>query len=377
MAGGPTTTTKQKEATNSLSNGLTNVAGTSLVNSNTLGSSYDLGKSATTSAQQGLTGSANYSANNAYAPAEPVVQDILKSTGSMLGNVNLSGAEQGAISGAQDQATKNLSFNPAIENATSYMLGGGDVNQGNQYITEGYDAQKAALDPYARGDYVNFDNPQLQGMLSTIRDDITNQVGGLFAGAGRSFSGAHANTLARGLASGMAPTMLDWYTGQQRNQMDAANAMAGNAYNASAGLGANTASKVGAMSAAPGMLSATLSPYNTMLDAAQYGRNAPVDTLSKLTGITMQPAAQFGSSYDLGSGYNNQTGQSSTVSENYGLDQQQQQQLSQNNVLTMLQQLQKGSGTSSGTQQTKVDPITALLGAGTMLGSAWLGRPST
>ena len=71
-----------------------------------------------------------------------------------------------------------------------------------------FTATPDALTKYANGSMLDFNNPQLQSMLSTLTDQVNNSVGDQFAAAGRSFSGAHANALAKGLGDAEAPVLL-------------------------------------------------------------------------------------------------------------------------------------------------------------------------
>ncbi len=79
----------------------------------------------------------------------------------------------------------------------------------------------------AAGDNLDDNNPQLQNLISTIQNQVRNDVGGQFAAAGRSFSGAHSNALGSGEAAGMAQPLFTDYWNRQ-NQMMQANEMLGN-----------------------------------------------------------------------------------------------------------------------------------------------------
>jgi hypothetical protein len=65
------------------------------------------------------------------------------------------------------------------------------------------------MSPIANGDMLDPNkNTYLQGLLSTIQDRVQNSVGGQFAAAGRSFSGAHNDALGEGMAAGLAQPLF-------------------------------------------------------------------------------------------------------------------------------------------------------------------------
>jgi hypothetical protein len=65
--------------------------------------------------------------------------------------------------------------------------------------------------PLLRPDYNPYNTPGFSDAINTMTSDITNQVNGSFAGAGRDFSGANQMALGRGLTSGLAPTIAAQY----------------------------------------------------------------------------------------------------------------------------------------------------------------------
>ncbi len=79
---------------------------------------------------------------------------------------------------------------------------------------------------------IGFGDPQnapgMQDVLKTIQNDISNQVNGQFAGAGRSLSGLNEQTLSRGLAQGEAVPLLNQYNQDIANQMGIQGAAVGN-----------------------------------------------------------------------------------------------------------------------------------------------------
>ena len=361
--------TDQKQQTNQSTTGSTfgSNDSTSLVSGNS--TTQSLGTTTGQTAQQQQTGNVGFQQNDAYAPAEPVLNSMLTRAGDL--SSDLTGDERTALAGLTSQAGSNAGFNTQLQGAATRALEGGNYNEGDEMVRQGYQTASAAFTPYARGDYLDFNNPQLQGMLSTLKDDINNSVGSTFAAAGRTGSGAHAQALGRGYAAGLAPTMLDWYTGQQRQQLDAAGAVTGSANAAAGALGANEGARLATAQGAPSLLDATYSPYAQSLTAAGYGASTPYERLGMLNNIVMPAASQFGSSTNANQGFSNATGQSAQQTAN--LSNTQSQQLTQSQLLSQLYKDQTGSGTTNTHTQQNVDPLMLALGGGVTLGSAYLG----
>ena len=78
---------------------------------------------------------------------------------------------------------------------------------------------------YASDDDTLRANSGLKPYLDSIAADTTQQVNGMFAGAGRDFSGMNMQTLARGIMQGQAPVVAQQYNQDKQNQIGAANAL--------------------------------------------------------------------------------------------------------------------------------------------------------
>src|SRR5262249_1714685 len=165
-------------------------------------------------------------------------------------------------------------------------------------INDAYAQYQKALQPFAGGDYVNpASNPALRGYLDTIQNDVSNQVNGMFAGAGRDLSGANQQALARGIAQGGAPGLNDAYNTARNQQLAAINSLYG-AGNTTGGLLsqldqtrlANEQAGLGAAKTAQGF---ALDPYNQQLAIEAQRRGIPLSTLQAMAGITT-PIAGLG-----------------------------------------------------------------------------------
>src|SRR5262249_23862395 len=155
---------------------------------------------------------------------------------------------------------------------------------------------QSQLSPYANGSMIG-NNPALAAQLAQIRDDVTNQVNGQFAAAGRDFSGANQQALARGLAQGEAPVLAPQYNQDVANQIAAANALygAGNTTaNMLAGFQQNYLANQGqGVSAAQSALDAQNYGANATLAEEAQRRGIPIQALSLLAQIGT-PIAQLG-----------------------------------------------------------------------------------
>ena len=150
-------------------------------------------------------------------------------------------------------------------------------------------------------------NTALQGQLDTIAHDVQSRVNGMFAGAGRDFSGMNQKTLARGIAEGTAPVIAGQYNQDVANQINAAGQLYG-AQNTTSGLlsGMNQqglANQQAGVTAAGQATDAANAGANQTLAAEAARRGIPVQALGLLAQIGIPIAGLGGQS----------TGQSETV----------------------------------------------------------------
>ena len=117
-------------------------------------------------------------------------------------------------------------------------------------------------------------------MLDTLTGDITNKTNAYYAGAGRDLSGANAQNLTRGLASGLAPALLGQYNQNIQNQLGAAGSLYG-AANTTGGLLSGLsqtalANQGTGVDAATAALAARDSPYNQLLAIQSAAQGIPL-----------------------------------------------------------------------------------------------------
>lgn len=236
-----------------------------------------------------------------YGPATAPLNSLIGQLGGI--NPGLSGTETGALNSLQANASAGNPYADQIGGVASGLLGGGPDRTG--IVSDAYSQYQGALAPTARGDFVNPEsNPQLQGYLSTIQNDVANRVNGMFAGAGRDFSGAHTGTLARGIAQGTAPVLYDAYNQARGQQLGAQDKMFG-AGGQTAGLlsgldQAKFGNQLSGIGAAGAATDARNSPFMQTLAIEAQRRGIPTEAIKGLLGPLAGIAAAFGTNTGTG-----------------------------------------------------------------------------
>jgi hypothetical protein len=247
-------------------------------------------RSGTTGASSGTT--------NPWEPAQPYLSGILAQLQGQLPATSLTPSESSALSGLADSYITQ--FLPGATSLATDLLAGGAPDRSGM-ASSAYDAYKAALTPFARGDYVDpASNPALQPYLDTIRNDVANQVNGMFAGAGRDLSGLNQQALARGIAQGEAPVLLDAYNRALADRRSAIDALYG-AGGTTAGLLSSLdqtrlANRRAGLDVAGTGASFAMDPFNRQLAAEAARRGIPLSTLQTLVQLGV-PIAGLGSAY--------------------------------------------------------------------------------
>ena len=116
---------------------------------------------------------------------------------------------------------------PSIGGVATRCFAGGGPDR-TPTVNGAYDQYRAALVPFARGDYVDpAADPALRSYLDVLKNDVSTQVNGMFAGAGRDLSGMNQQALARGITQAEAPVLLDAYNRALAGQRSAINSLYG------------------------------------------------------------------------------------------------------------------------------------------------------
>ena len=252
-----------------------------------------------------------------WAPTQGLLGNIINQLGTASSNTGLTGAQSGAL----DTITNNSNaaaglFGPQQSNyAQSLYNGGGALNQAGNVNQNYLDYAKATQPLASNTNYDPRSTPGFSDAINAATADITNNINGSFAAAGRDFSGANSQALARGLTQGLAPIIQQQYQNNVANQQGAA----GNLYSAGntnagilSGLQQQYLTNQGAgLNAASGGLDLSNAGANATLAAEAQRYGIPLQNLGLLANIGI-PIAGLGSQ---------STGQSNTTNQMSGAQQ--------------------------------------------------------
>lgn len=173
--------------------------------------------------------SENRQESNPWAPAQSGLRDVLTKAEQYGNQPDLFRATFG-----QEGLDALQRMGARVDN----QAGQGAAGIVNQSIGPGFQTGFGALSDTASGQYLTPDtNPYLGGLVH----DVTNQVNQQFSGAGRYGSGAHTNSLARGVGH----VLGDHYSQERARQLNAADALYGGGFQ---GIGAVPAANAAEMS---------------------------------------------------------------------------------------------------------------------------------
>lgn len=232
-----------------------------------------------------------------WQAAQPALTGILDKLNPMIANSGPSSAQTSALNQIESNAgSANQFVQPIMDYAKNLLNGGGATDQAGN-INQNYQNYQKSLSPFANGSMVGA-NSGLQPYLDTIRSDVSNQVNGQFAGAGRDLSGLNMQALGRGVAQGQAPVIAAQYNQDINNQRGAQDAMY-NAGNTNSGLLAGLQQQKlgnqaqGITAAGQGLDMQNAAP-NAILQAEAQRTGIPIQQLGLLAQLGI-PIAQLGS----------------------------------------------------------------------------------
>jgi hypothetical protein len=224
---------------------------------------------------------------------------MLGQVNSNLGNTGTTWNESNALNTIENNANSSPNFSPQINGYVGSLLGGGGANAQAGNVNQNYQNYQAQTNPLASNtNYDPMQTPGIGNQLSALQDQITGQVNGSFAAAGRDGSGYNQKALGQGLAAGMAPILTKQYNQNVQNQQGAASNLY-NAGNTNAGILSglqqqyltNQGQGVTTAANAPAAQDANA---NATLQAEAQRRGIPVQALGLLAQIGI-PIAGLGS----------------------------------------------------------------------------------
>src|SRR6266404_428978 len=233
-----------------------------------------------------------------YDPAATGLNGLLGSLTGMAGGAgSLNPTQQGAINQITSNSAAQPNYGPAISSGIGGLLNGGGANNNNGAISQNLTNYQGMLGATANGSNIG-GNSALKPQLDQIATDVSNQVNGQWAAAGRDGSPGNTQALARGIAAGQAPVLAAQYNQDVANQMNAANSLYGAGNQTYGMLNQNNAAANQNFQNGVGTISAGLNAQNAApsaaLQAAAQQFGIPVSQLTTLLGAISPVAAQFG-----------------------------------------------------------------------------------
>lgn len=233
---------------------------------------------------------------------------LLNSIFSQLAGVptGLTPAETNALNQWGALASAGNPYAGQIGGVANSLLAGGGPDR-TAMVNNAYQQYQAALNPYLGRDYLNpYNTPGFSDALNTVNGDITNQINGMFAGAGRDLSGLNVQSLARGLSQGEGGLIQNQYNQNVGNQLGAANSLYG-AGNSTAGLLSSLdqtrlANMQAGINAADAANNAQMWGPQQMLQVEAARRGIPLQALQQEYGMVMPAAQAFGTQSGTTSG---------------------------------------------------------------------------
>jgi hypothetical protein len=233
------------------------------------------------------------STTNPWAPAAPVLSNILGQLGGAANNAGLTPDETTAFGQLTANAQAGNPYAPAIGNTASTLLAGGGPDRSG-YLTNAYANLQSQLSPWASGAMADpSQNPVLAQQLAVMSNDVTNATNQQFAAAGRDLSPANSQAVARGIMQGAAPLLAN----AQNQSLNAASTLYNAGNTTGSGLSALDQTNLANQQAGVGAANAALTAQNwgpqQVIAAAEQQKTAPLSTLAQIFGMADPAAQQF------------------------------------------------------------------------------------
>lgn len=179
----------------------------------------------------------NQSSNtNPWSAASPLLQSLIDKYSGV--NTAVTSDQTGAAQGLMSAASSIPNLGPDATAAIQRLFSANTTPQAGM-LSDAYGTLQKNIGGTAAGDNLDpYSVPGFGDALKTATGDITNAVKGVYAGSGRSPSGAgsFAQSLGRGLTQGLAPTIQSESNFLRGNQMNAASTLFGGAGSTASGI---------------------------------------------------------------------------------------------------------------------------------------------
>jgi hypothetical protein len=240
-----------------------------------------LGQSSQQTSQQ------SQSQSSPWAPAQPELQSILGGIGGV--NPQTTPYQQQALAQLMQNAGGIQNFTGQATGAANNFIGGDPTG----LLSPAYKQYQQTMNPIAQASLNPMNTPGFSNALGTMNQDITNQVNGEFAGAGRSGSGLNTQQLARGISQGDSQAIANQYNQNVSNVQGASNGLLAAGAGTAGAMNQATGQGLGIAGTIPGFAGQTPS---AMLNAAGQNYMLPLQQLGALENLTVPIAGLGGQS---------------------------------------------------------------------------------
>ncbi|WP_316214130.1 tail fiber domain-containing protein [Bradyrhizobium sp. SZCCHNR2032] len=260
-----------------------------------------------------------------YEPAAGTLNGILGNLSTIAGGAGTTPntAQTSAINQLSANGAAGSPFTSTMTGAALGLLNGGGATKNDAAITSNLNDYKGLLTSTANGSEVGA-NSALKPQLDQITRDVTDQVNGAWAAAGRDGSPGNAQALGRGIAAGVAPVIAAQYNTDKTNQLNAASSLY-NAGNTTYGiLNGNNATANSNIASGTNVASAALNNENwganATLQAEAQRTGIPLSQYQTLLGMISPVAATFGQQNGTATGTSTMSGaqQFATIAQGIG-----------------------------------------------------------
>lgn len=251
-----------------------------------------------------------------WLPAQGLLTNLISQYGGM--NPEVSAAQGGALTNLSNSLSNVPNFGAAGAGAINKLFSSDSSPQVGMLNTA-YDTMKTNLGGTASGKYLDpYSTPGFGDAIRTMIEDTTNKTKGVYAGSGRDPSGAgsFAQSLGRGITSGVAPTIASQYGQNFNNMLGANNSIFQGAGNTASAINnlrqsdmANIMSGMQGAAAIPGLFAG---PAQAQYAVANQQYSQPFQNLAQLLQPSVAIAGLGGQT--SGSGTSTQTNHPSMMS---------------------------------------------------------------
>ena len=219
--------------------------------------------------------------------ATPYIEDFLKTNVDPLitsRTTQPNSQERAAMGQLTANARAGNPYTGEIDNLTRDLFA---TESRAPMVESGYSDMVRRLAPTADGTNLDImSNPHLTAMLDKVSSDARTAANETFAGAGRSFSGAHAGALGSAVADAQLPVLFNQYNMEQGRTVAAARDLFAGSQS-TATTGANLDQQTAALRAMG------IDTGNAALEAKNWGANTILQIQERLKSMPIEQAAKL------------------------------------------------------------------------------------